>query len=136
MPKRIDHVAIIVHNIEQALAFYQDTLGIRPSEIKEVPTEQVRIAFLPLGGPGGSEIELVEPITPDSSLSRFLEKRGQGLHHICLEVENIDAALAEMREKGVPVLDKQPRIAAGGRAIFIHPKGTNGVLLELLEKSP
>ncbi len=135
MPKRIDHVAIIVHNIEQALAFYQDTLGIKPGEIKEVPTEQVRIAFLPLGGPGGSEIELIEPTTPDSSLSRFLEKRGEGLHHICLEVENIDAALAEMQEQGVPVLDKQPRIAAGGRAIFIHPKGTNGVLLELLEKS-
>ena len=134
MPRRIDHVAIIVRNIEQALVFYRDTLGITPSEIKEVPTEQVRIAFLPMGGPGGSEIELIEPTTPDSSLTRFLEKRGEGLHHICLEVADIDAALAEMQEKGVPVLDKQPRIAASGRAIFLHPKGTNGVLLELLEK--
>ena len=134
MPKRIDHVAIIVRNIEQALVFYRDTLGIMPSEIKEVPTEQVRIAFLPMGGPNGSEIELIEPITPNSSLTRFLEKRGEGLHHICLEVADIDAALAEMQEKGVPVLDKQPRIAAAGRAIFLHPKGTNGVLLELLEK--
>jgi methylmalonyl-CoA epimerase len=135
MPKRIDHIAIIVRNIEQALLFYRDTLGITPSAIKEVPTEQVRIAFLPMGGPGGSEIELIEPTTPDSSLSKFLEKRGEGLHHICLEVENIDAALVEMQEKGAPVLDKQPRIAAEGRAIFLHPKGTNGVLLELLEKS-
>ena len=134
MPRRIDHVAIIVRNIEQALVFYRDTLGITPSEIKEVPTEQVRIAFLPMGGPGGSEIELIEPTTPDSSLTRFLEKRGEGLHHICLEVADIDAALAEMQEKGVPVLDKQPRIAAGGRAIFLHPRGTNGVLLELLER--
>ena len=134
MPRRIDHVAIIVRNIEQALVFYRDTLGITPSEIKEVPTEQVRIAFLPMGGPGGSEIELIEPTTPNSSLTRFLEKRGEGLHHICLEVADIDAALAEMQEKGVPVLDKQPRIAAAGRAIFLHPKGTNGVLLELLEK--
>ena len=134
MPRRIDHVAIIVRNIEQALVFYRDTLGITPSEIKEVPTEQVRIAFLPMGGPGGSELELIEPITPNSSLTRFLEKRGEGLHHICLEVDDIDAALAEMQEKGVPVLDKQPRIAASGRAIFLHPKGTNGVLLELLEK--
>ena len=134
MPRRIDHVAIIVRNIEQALVFYRDTLGITPSEIKEVPTEEVRIAFLPMGGPGGSEIELIEPTTPDSSLTRFLEKRGEGLHHICLEVADIDAALAEMQEKGVPVLDKQPRIAAAGRAIFLHPKGTNGVLLELLEK--
>jgi len=134
MPRRIDHVAIIVRNIEQALVFYRDTLGITPSEIKEVPTEQVRIAFLPMGGPGGSELELIKPITPNSSLTRFLEKRGEGLHHICLEVADIDAALAEMQEKGVPVLDKQPRIAASGRAIFLHPKGTNGVLLELLEK--
>jgi methylmalonyl-CoA epimerase len=135
MPKRIDHVAIIVRNIEQALVFYRDMLGIMPGEIKEVPTEQVRIAFLPMGGPAGSEIELIEPTAPGSSLAQFLEKRGEGLHHICLEVENIDAALAEMQEKGAPVLDKQPRVAAEGRAIFVHPKGTNGVLLELLEKS-
>ena len=134
MPKRIDHVAIIVRDIEQALVFYRDTLGIIPGEIKEVPSEQVRIAFLPLGGPAGSVIELIEPTTPDSSLAKFIEKRGEGLHHICLEVENIEAALAEMQEKGAPVLDKQPRIAAEGRAIFLHPKGTNGVLLELLEK--
>ena len=134
-PKRIDHVAIIVRNIEQALAFYRDTLGIEPSEVKDVPTEQVRIAFLPMGGPGGSEIELIEPTTPDSSLSKFLDKRGEGLHHICLEVENIDATLQEMKDKAAPVLDSQPRIAAEGRAIFLHPKGTNGVLLELIEKS-
>ncbi len=135
MPKRIDHVAIIVRNIEQALVFYRDMLGIMPGEIKEVPAEQVRIAFLPMGGPAGSEIELIEPTTPGSSLAQFLEKRGEGLHHLCLEVENIDAALAEMQEKGAPVLDEQPRVAAEGRAIFVHPKGTHGVLLELLEKS-
>ncbi len=134
MPKRIDHIAIIVRNIEQALLFYRDTLGITPNEVKEVPTEQVRIAFLPMGGPGGSEIELIEPINADSSLAKFLEKRGEGLHHICLEVENIDTALAEMQAQGAPVLDEQPRIAAEGRAIFLHPKGTNGVLLELLQK--
>ncbi len=134
MPRRIDHVAIIVRNIEQALAFYRDTLGITPREIKEVPTEQVRIAFLPMGGPGGSEIELIEPTNPDSSLARFLEKRGEGLHHICLEVDDIDAALADMQAKGAPVLDKQPRRAAEGRAIFLHPKGTHGVLLELVER--
>jgi len=134
MPERIDHVAIIVRNIEQALTFYRDTLGIMPREIKEVPREQVRIAFLPMGGPGGSEIELIEPTTPASSLSRFLEKRGEGLHHICLEVADIESTLREMQEKGAQVLDSEPRIAAEGRAIFLHPKGTNGVLLELLEK--
>src|SRR5713226_5219861 len=135
MLKRIDHIAIIVRNIEQALVFYRDTLGIIAGEIKEVPSEQVRIAFLPMGGPGGSEIELIEPISPTSSLAKALEKRGEGLHHICLEVENIDEALQEMQAKGAPVLDEQPRIAAEGRAIFLHPKGTNGVLLELIERS-
>ena len=135
MPDRIDHVAIIVRDIEQALLFYRDTLGIPPGEIKEVPTEQVRIAFLPMGGPAGSQIELIQPLTADSSLSKFLEKRGEGLHHICLEVPDIDAALSEMQAKGAAVLDKQPRIAAEGRAIFIHPKAANGVLLELVEKT-
>ena len=134
MLKRVDHIAIIVRNIEQALVFYRDILGIMPGEIKEVPSEQVRIAFLPLGGPNGSEIELIEPTSTDSSLSKFLEKRGEGLHHICLEVDEIDTALVEMQEKGTPVLDKQPRIAAEGRAIFIHPKAANGVLLELVER--
>lgn len=135
MPRRIDHVAIIVCHIEQALAFYRDILGIIPGEIMDVPTEQVRIAFLPLGGPGGSEIELIEPTTPNSTLAKFLEQRGEGLHHICLEVDDIEVALQEMQKRGVPVLDQQPRVAAEGRAIFVHPKGTNGVLLELLEKS-
>jgi len=134
MPERIDHVAIIVRSLEQALLFYRDTLGIIPSEIKEVPTEQVRIAFLPLGGPGGSEIELIEPTVPNSSLSAFLEKRGEGLHHICLEVDDIDATLQTLQDKGASVLDQQPRIAAEGRAIFLHPRGTHGVLLELLER--
>lgn len=134
MPKRIDHVAIIVHNLEQALAFYRDTLGIAQISIHDVPGEQVRVAFLPLGGPDGSQIELIEPTQSASSLTKFLEKHGEGLHHICLEVDNIDVALQEMKDKGAPVLDQQPRLAAEGRAIFVHPKGTNGVLLELLEK--
>lgn len=134
-PERIDHIAIIVRDIEQALHFYRDTLGIAPREIKDVPTEQVRIAFLPLGGPNGSEIELIQPTVSDSSLTKFLEKRGEGLHHICLEVDDIDATLQDMQAKGASVLDKQPRIAAEGRAIFLHPKGTNGVLLELIEKT-
>ncbi|HEX4207881.1 MAG TPA: methylmalonyl-CoA epimerase [Ktedonobacteraceae bacterium] len=132
--KRIDHVAIIVRNLEQALAFYRDTLGLAPSEVTTVPSEQVRIAFLPMGGPAGSQIELIEPTSANTSLQKFLEKRGEGLHHMCLEVEDIEAELQAMRDKGAPLLDQQPRDAAEGRAIFLHPKGTNGVLLELLEK--
>ncbi|GCE05353.1 methylmalonyl-CoA epimerase [Dictyobacter aurantiacus] len=134
MPRRIDHVAIIVRNLEDALTFYRDTLGVVPTEIKEVPTEQVRIAFLPLGGPAGSQIELIEPTLANASLQKFLERRGEGLHHLCLEVEDIDGALQDLKDKGAAVLDQQPRVAAEGRAIFLHPKATNGVLLELLQK--
>ncbi|GCE27008.1 methylmalonyl-CoA epimerase [Dictyobacter alpinus] len=134
MPRRIDHVAIIVHNLEQALTFYRDTLGITPSEIKEVPTEQVRIAFLPMGGPEGSQLELIEPTPSNASLTKFLTKRGEGLHHLCLQVDDIDSALNDLKAKGAAVLDEQPRMAAEGRAIFLHPKSSNGVLLELLEK--
>lgn len=134
MPRRLDHVAILVRNLEQALTFYRDTLGIVPSEIKDVPSEQVRIAFLPLGGPLGSQIELIEPTTDNASLTKFLEKRGEGLHHICLEVDDIEEALQDLKAQGAAVLDQQPRVAAEGRAIFVHPKSTNGVLLEMLEK--
>lgn len=135
VPERIDHIAIIVRDLEQALLFYRDMLGIVPREMKDVPSEQVRIAFLPMGGPNGSEIELLQPMTSDSGLAKFLEKRGEGMHHICLQVDNIDTALRDLLAQGASVLDEQPRIAAEGRAIFLHPKGTHGVLLELLEKS-
>ena len=134
MPKRIDHVAIIVRNIEQALVFYRDTLGIEPSEIKDVPTEQVRIAFLPMGGPGGSEIELIEPTTPNSSLTKFLEKRGEGLHHVALRVPDLNAAVERLRAAGARLLN-EPRAGAGGHLyVFVHPASTGGVLLELIQE--
>jgi methylmalonyl-CoA epimerase len=132
--KRIDHVAIVVRDMETALRFYRDTLGVAPSRILDFPREGVKIAFLPLGGQGGSEIELLEPIDPAGGVARFLEKRGEGLHHLCLEVEDIDAALAELTAAGAAVLDTTPRPTAGGRGIFLHPKGTGGVLLELVQR--
>lgn len=131
---RIDHVALVVRNIDEALGFYRDVLGMQPSDIKTLPAEGVRIAFLPSGGPGGSEIELVEPLDPTTGVAQFLEKRGEGLHHICLETPNIDAALAYLQARGARVIDSTPRQAAEGRAIFLHPKGTHGVLLELVER--
>jgi len=134
-PERIDHIAIIVRDLEQALTFYRDVLGIAPREVKDVPSEQVRIAFLPMGGPNGSQIELIQPVTEDSSLVSFLEKRGEGLHHVCLQVADVDVALRDLKAQGAVVLDEQPRLAAEGRAIFLHPRGTHGVLLELLEKA-
>ena len=134
--RRIDHVAIVVRDLEASLRFYRDTLGIVPSRVIDFPSEGVKIAFLPLGGPGGSEIELLEPADPTSGVARFLEKRGEGLHHICLEVPDIERALDELRAAGTPVLDATPRPTAEGRGIFIHPKGASGVLLELVEREP
>ncbi|WIG60641.1 MAG: Methylmalonyl-CoA epimerase [Ktedonobacterales bacterium] len=133
--QRIDHVAIVVRNLEASLRFYRDTLGIAPSRVLDFPQEGVRIAFLPMGGPGGSEIELLEPLNPETGVARFLEKRGEGLHHICLQVADIDRALRELQAEGTPVLDAVPRPTAEGRGIFVHPKGTSGVLLELVQRA-
>ena len=133
--KRIDHVAIVVRSIDQALGCYRDLLGLQPSAIKTLPSEGVRIAFLPSGGPQGSEIELVEPTDPTTGVAQFLETRGEGLHHICLETPDIDAALAYLVASGARVIDTTPRQAAEGRAIFLHPKSANGVLLELVQRA-
>ncbi len=132
--KRVDHVAVIVRDLDTALQFYRDTLGIVSSRVLDFPQEGVRIAFLPLGGKDGTEIELLEPSNPEGSIARFLEQRGGGLHHICLEVPDIERALAELRAGGAPVLDEAPRQTAEGRGIFLHPKGTGGVLLELVQR--
>jgi methylmalonyl-CoA epimerase len=134
--RRIDHVAIVVRRLDDALRFYRDTLGIAPSRVLDFPREGVKIAFLPMGGPGGSEIELLEPASSETGVARFLEKHGEGMHHICLEVPDIDQALADLRASGTPVLDTIPRPTAEGRGVFIHPKGAHGVLLELVERSP
>jgi methylmalonyl-CoA epimerase len=130
---RIDHVAIVVRSIDQALGFYRDLLGMQLSSVIAFPGEGIRIAFLPSGGLNGSQIELLEPIDASTGVARFLEKHGEGLHHICLETPDIDAALAYLKERGAQVLDTTPRQAAEGRAIFLHPKSANGVLLELVQ---
>jgi methylmalonyl-CoA epimerase len=132
---RIDHVAIVVRSLDEALRFYRDLLGMQPSEIQALPAEGVRIAFLPAGGPQGSTIELLEPLDTTGSIAKFLEKRGEGLHHICLETPDIDAALDSLKERGAAVIDARARQAAEGRAIFLHPKGTHGVLLELVQRA-
>ncbi len=132
---RIDHVALVVRDLESTLRFYRDTLGLAPAKVIDFPREGVKIAFLPMGGPGGSEIELLEPTDAESGVARFLEKRGEGLHHICLEVPDIEQALAELRAQGAAVLDETPRPTAEGHGIFLHPKGTGGVLLELVQRT-
>lgn len=133
--KRIDHIAIVVRNMDDALTFYRDMLGIAPSRVLDFPREGVRIAFLPLGGPNGSEIELLEPTSEETGVARFLQKHGGGLHHICLETPDIEQALADLRASGAMLLDEAPRPTAEGRGIFLHPKGTYGVLLELVQRA-
>ena len=131
MLKKIDHIAIVVRSIEEALKVYRDALGLPLAHVQEVPEQKVKIAFLPIGD---CEIELVEPTAADSGVARFLEKRGEGLHHICFEVEDIEAALRDLAAKGVRLIDRQPRQGAIGRVAFLHPKSAHGVLIELVEK--
>jgi len=128
---KIDHLGIAVKDLAEAVKSYE-ALGFAVDATHDVPTERVRTAFLPAGE---SHLELLEPTDPSSVIARFLEKRS-GLHHVCVLVEDIEAALAELKERGVPVLDETPRIGAGGcRVAFVHPKGAAGVLLELKEEA-
>jgi methylmalonyl-CoA epimerase len=129
--KKVDHIAIVVRSIEEALKTYEEVLGLELADIVEVPEQAVKVAFLPVGE---SEIELVEPLTVESGIAKFLEKRGEGLHHICLEVDDIEAALRDLRAKGMRLIDRKPRQGAHGRVAFLHPKSTHGVLIELVEK--
>ena len=128
---RIHHIAIAVRDLDQALEFYQDGLGLEVTERRSVPQEGVKIAFLPAGE---GKIELLEPLDDESGVARFLDKHGEGLHHICLIVEDIEAAVARLKESGARMLSRKPRQGEdGSRYIFIHPRSCNGVLLELYE---
>jgi methylmalonyl-CoA/ethylmalonyl-CoA epimerase len=129
--KRIHHVAILVEDIDSALQFWHDVLGLEPASVVDIPQEAARIAFLPVAE---SEIELVQPATIDSGLSRFLEKHGPGMHHLCLEVVDLQAYLIHLKAKGVQLINEQPKLGEDGRLYaFIHPKSTYGVLVELFQ---
>lgn len=125
----IAHIGIAVERIDDALAFYRDVLGVVPHLVAE--SDGARIVSLPFGGP---EVELLEPVSPDGPIARYLARRGPGIHHICYRVPDLDAALATCRRLGYRLVDETPRSGAGGRRIaFIHPKATSGILLELTE---
>ncbi|HSM70416.1 MAG TPA: methylmalonyl-CoA epimerase [Anaerolineales bacterium] len=129
--KRINHVAVVVDDMEQALSFWRDALGMELHELRDVPGEKSQVAFLPLSG---SEVELVRPTTDDSGIAKYLAKRGAGMHHICLEVDDIEAMMAQLRSKNVRLINEEPRAAADGkRYAFIHPESTSGVLVELYQ---
>ncbi len=130
MIRKIDHIGIAVKNLEEAMELYKK-LGFEVEEIEEVPEQKVRVAMLPVGE---SRIELVEATAEDSPIAKFLEKRGEGIHHIAVNVENIEKALEKAKENGLQLIDEKPRIGAGGKKVaFVHPKSTKGVLLEFVE---
>jgi methylmalonyl-CoA/ethylmalonyl-CoA epimerase len=133
MPKinRVNHVAVVVDDMDKALSFWRDALGIDLHELRDVPAEQSRVAFLPLAG---SEVELVQPTSADSGIAKYLAKRGPGMHHICLEVDDIEGMLAQLGSRSIRLINEQPRTAADGKKYaFIHPESTGGVLVELYQ---
>jgi methylmalonyl-CoA epimerase len=128
--KKVNHIAIVVENIDEALDFWRDQLGLELDHIEDVPSQASKVAFMPVGE---GEIELVQPTDMGTGLGKYLEKRGEGMHHICIEVEDIDAALDDLKSKGVRLIDEVPNDLPGRRMAFIHPKAANGVLIELYE---
>jgi len=131
--KRIDHVAIAVDNIDHALAKWQQALGLQPGTRELVSSQKTEAVLLPVGE---SNVELIEP-KGNEGLQKFLDKRGPGLHHIAVEVEGLDAALALLKSLHIPLIDETPRIGARGHKVaFLHPRATGGVLVELVEPEP
>jgi methylmalonyl-CoA epimerase len=127
--RKIDHIGIAVKDIQSTLKFYEDALGLENIGFEVVEDQGVRVAFLTVGE---SRIELLEPINEESPVSKFIAKRGEGIHHICVEVEDVGNTLAELKEKGMQVIDEKPRRGAHHKDIaFVHPKASSGVLLEL-----
>ena len=129
---RLDHVGIAVRSLAERVPLYQDLLGVPLAREEEVPTERVRVAFL---GDGETHVELLEPIDGEGPIAQFLEKRGEGVHHLCFEVDDIEATLARLRAAGVTLVGQAPRPGAGGcKVAFLHPKSAGGVLIEISEK--
>jgi methylmalonyl-CoA/ethylmalonyl-CoA epimerase len=134
MKATLDHIGIAVANVHEALAFFKDALGLEVQEAEEVASQHVRAHFIPVGA---SALELLEATSPASPIARYLSRRGPGLHHITLRVDDISSALGELRARGVRLIDDQPRPGAHGTLVaFIHPASAHGVLVELSQAAP
>jgi len=132
MIKKINHIGIAVRDIEQSLKTWESVFQFQASEIEEVTERGVKVAYLDI--PGGSAVELIEPLEEGTPVDRFLKQRGEGIHHICLEVEDIDEAIRELKNKGIEFVSEKPAKGAGGsRIVFLRPENINGVLIELKE---
>ena len=132
MSTKINHIAIVVEDIDKAVAVYRDALGLPLEKINDEPAEAVRVAYMPTAS---GEVELIQPTTPDSGVAKYLAKRGEGLHHVCLEVDSISESVAQMQAQGLEVLGEVRTNQRGDKYIFVHPKSAHGVLIELYEAS-
>lgn len=129
--KRIDHIAVVVEDLEKALPFWEEKLGLSLEKVETVTSQDVKIAFLPVGE---SEIELLEPLRADSGVAKFLRQRGPGMHHLCFEVEDISQKLLDLKQQGVSLIHEEPLVMDDGRKMaFLHPKSAHGVLIELYQ---
>jgi len=131
MKMKIDHIGIATRNLDEGLAVWRDALGLEVDATEEVAEQKVRVAMLAVGD---THVELLEALSPDSAVAKFIEKRGPGIHHIAIEVDDIKASLADLKNKGARLIDETPRVGAGGCLVaFVHPSSANGVLLELVQ---
>ncbi|WP_416197267.1 MAG: methylmalonyl-CoA epimerase [Sporanaerobacter sp.] len=132
MVQKVDHIGIAVKNLDEALKFYEDVLGLKCAGSEVVEEQKVKVAFLPIGD---TEVELLESTEEDGPIAKYIEKKGEGIQHIAYRVANIEEAIEEMKSKGIRMIDEKPRYGAGGAKIaFLHPKSTHGVLIELCER--
>lgn len=127
---KVNHVAIAVADLNSALAFWRDALGLQLDHVEDVPSQKAAVAFMPIGD---TEIELVKPTAEDTGVAKFIAERGGGMHHLCFEVDDIEGMLAQLKEKGVRLINETPLELPGRKMAFIHPKSTNGVLVELYQ---
>jgi methylmalonyl-CoA/ethylmalonyl-CoA epimerase len=132
MLEKLDHIGIAVRDLDQAIKLYKDVFGIEPNLVYESAYTKAKIAFIPLGE---TRIELIQPSNPESVVGKFLEKKGEGIHHISFKVNDVDQSLIEIESKGVQLIDKKSReVRENERVAFLHPKSTNGVLFELIQE--
>ena len=129
--RHINHVCIAVENIESSMRFYRDIFGVQPGDVVEIADQGVRAALLRVGG---SQLEFIQPTDPTGSVANFIRRRGEVVHHICFEVEDLPGTLRRLDERGIAVIDETPRDGLSGQIGFIHPKSTNGVLIELVDQ--
>ncbi len=130
MIKKVHHVGIVVRDMEQAMRFYRDTLGLSVHKLEAIPEQGVSAALLTLGD---SEIELLQPVQPDTGVARYLDRKGEGLHHICFEVDDVQGDLDTLKSRGIEMIDQTPRVGLAGRICFLHPNAMDGALIELCQ---